>query len=68
MDARKKIETDGYIVLPNMLTEKECDQYRALLDKSYDIYAPKYASNSTITGHGLDDNNQLNSGVLVSIK
>jgi ectoine hydroxylase-related dioxygenase (phytanoyl-CoA dioxygenase family) len=55
VDVQKKIETDGYIVLPNMLTEKECDQYKALLDKSYEMYGPKYAGNSTTAGHGLDD-------------
>jgi len=55
MNVRKKIETDGYIVLPNMLTEKDCDQYKTLLDKSYEIYGTKYAGNSKAAGHGLDD-------------
>ena len=36
MDFRKEIEEKGYTVLSNLITEKECNQYKALLDENYE--------------------------------
>ncbi len=55
MDFRKAIDTEGYIVLPNLITEQDCNHYKALLEENYEIYAPKYAGNSAPAGHGLDN-------------
>ena len=55
MDYRKQIEKDGYIVLPNLISEKTCNHFKALLEDNHEIYAPKYAGNTETTGHGLDN-------------
>ena len=55
MDFREEIEEKGYVVLPDLITEKACDQYKVLLEDQYEIYAPNYAGNAEATGHGLDN-------------
>ena len=46
MDFREEIEEKGYVVLPDLITEKACDQYKVLLEDQYEIYAPNYAGNA----------------------
>jgi len=55
VDYRKAIETEGYIVLPNLITEADCNHYKDLLEKNHQMYAPNYAVNKVTAGHGLDD-------------
>ena len=47
MNIRKKeIEEKGYTVLSNLITEKECNHYKTLLENYYETFSPKYAGNS----------------------
>ena len=57
MDYRKEIEEKGFLVLPNLITEQECDHYKSVLDNNYEIFAPNYAggTGNTDTEHGLDN-------------
>ena len=57
MDYRKEIEEKGFLVLPNLITEQECDHYKSVLDNNYEIFAPNYAGGmgNTDTEHGLDN-------------
>ena len=55
MDYRKEIEDKGYVVLPNLLEEQECEAYKALLEKQYALYGYQYATNSESSSHGLDN-------------
>ena len=40
MDNRKEIEEKGFLVLPNLISEQECDHYKSILENNYEIYAP----------------------------
>ncbi len=55
MGFREQIEEKGYVILPDMLTEKACNNYKGLLNDNYEFYAPKYSGNTEATGHGLED-------------
>ena len=55
MDFRTEIEEKGYIVLPDLISEKACNDYKALLEANYEIYASRYAGNDGAAGHGLDN-------------
>lgn len=55
MNFRREIEEKGYTVLSNLITEKECNYYKTLLNENYEKFSRKYAGNSGAAGHGLDD-------------
>ena len=55
MDYRKEIEEKGFLVLPDLISEQDCDHYKSILENSYEIYAPNYAKNPGSDAHGLDN-------------
>ena len=55
MDLRSEIEREGYVVLPGLITEERCEQFREILEQNYEAYSPAYAGNTAASGHGLDD-------------
>lgn len=50
-----QIEENGYVVIENVISDKECEFFKNLLEKDYDKYAPKYAGLKTISNHSLDE-------------
>ena len=55
MDYRKEIEEKGFLVLPDLISNQDCDHYKSILDCNHEIYAPNYAKNSASDTHGLDN-------------
>ena len=55
MDYRKEIEEKGFLVLPDLISNHDCDHYKSILESNYEIYAPNYAKNSASGAHGLDN-------------
>ena len=55
MDYRKEIEEKGFLVLPDLISNQDCDHYKSILESNYEIYAPNYAKNSASGAHGLDN-------------
>jgi ectoine hydroxylase-related dioxygenase (phytanoyl-CoA dioxygenase family) len=55
MDIKKHFDEFGYMVLPNLISEEECDKYKGLLENNYSNYNSLYAGNESTTGHGLDN-------------
>ena len=43
MDYRKEIEEKGFLVLPDLISNHDCDHYKSILESNYEIYAPNYA-------------------------
>ncbi len=58
LGTKEKINKDGYIVLPDLITSEECDFYKTELERCYNEYAPKYAGSQNSTGHGLENKSQ----------
>jgi ectoine hydroxylase-related dioxygenase (phytanoyl-CoA dioxygenase family) len=58
LEAKSKIEKDGFIVLHDLLTAEECDFYKSELEANYNQYASMYAGAQTNTGHGLENKSQ----------
>lgn len=53
MNTSKLIEnlrTDGYALLPDLITPEECDAYKQLLEKDYEAYAELYEGASSKEG------------------
>ena len=42
----KLLEKNGFVLIPNLLSEKKCEIFKEMLNKSYEKYAPKYANNN----------------------
>jgi len=40
----KDIETKGYVLIPGMLSNAECERYKLILEKNYKKYYSKYAN------------------------
>ena len=55
MDYRKEIEEKGFLVLPDLISNHDCDHYKSILESNYETYAPNYAKNSASGAHGLDN-------------
>jgi ectoine hydroxylase-related dioxygenase (phytanoyl-CoA dioxygenase family) len=55
MSIKSQIEENGYVFLPNLIPEAECDTYKQLLEENVVSYASLYAGNTNATSHGLDD-------------
>ncbi|WP_315981289.1 hypothetical protein [Aliamphritea spongicola] len=60
----QSIIKDGYALIPDVLTEEECDIYVKLLERDYKQYADHYQS-SGATVHGL--NNKCNEKVVYNM-
>lgn len=41
-DYNQQLDTNGYVVLPSLLTDEECDHYKALLESDCESYANLY--------------------------
>jgi len=41
-DCIKKIESNGYVVLKNVISKKECEKFKSLLEDYYKKYSKKY--------------------------
>jgi ectoine hydroxylase-related dioxygenase (phytanoyl-CoA dioxygenase family) len=52
--AVKSIKENGYVLLENILSGKECELYKSLLDRDYKKYSVHYAGSSP-TEHSLND-------------
>jgi ectoine hydroxylase-related dioxygenase (phytanoyl-CoA dioxygenase family) len=52
---RQKIEDDGYIVLPNLISDAECDKYKEILENNYAKYSSHYVTAGNKSDHGLAD-------------
>ncbi len=63
-EAIKSIKQNGYVLLENILSGKECDMYKSLLNRDYEKYSAKYAG-SNITEHGL--NNKSNERIVYNL-
>jgi ectoine hydroxylase-related dioxygenase (phytanoyl-CoA dioxygenase family) len=48
------IRTNGYAIIPSLLTDKECDIYKKDLEKNFTLYRSHYAT-STSSDSGLSD-------------
>jgi ectoine hydroxylase-related dioxygenase (phytanoyl-CoA dioxygenase family) len=46
-----QIKTKGYVVIPKMLTSKQCEKYKKLLEDIYKKYSKNYANNKSKAGH-----------------
>jgi len=49
-----QIKTKGYVVIPNMLSAKECENYKKILEDTYKKYSKNYANNKS-NARGLSD-------------
>ena len=43
MDYRKEIEEKGFLILPDLISNQDCNHYKSILESNYEIYAPSYA-------------------------
>lgn len=50
---KEQIKELGYAIIPNVLTEQECLEYKKKLEDLYGSYVDKYFS-SVVSSHGLD--------------
>lgn len=55
MNIKQQFDELGYMVIPNLISEDECEQYKNLLENDYQKYSSKYANNISNTAHGLDN-------------
>ena len=55
MDIKKQFDELGYMVIPELISPEECEQYKSLLERDYERYSPLYAGNNGGTAHGLDN-------------
>ena len=55
LEMGKEIEEKGFMVLPDLISNHDCDHYKSILESNYEIYAPNYAKNSASGAHGLDN-------------
>ena len=38
----------GYAIIPNVISDKECEKYKKLLEKSYNEYSGKYIKSNKL--------------------
>lgn len=48
-------EKNGYVIIPNVLTEEQCEEYKRISEVAYQKYSPLYATNKKKTEHGIDN-------------
>jgi len=46
----EKIHSDGYVVIPNLISPIECESYKELLEENYRDYADLYCGSSIVEG------------------
>lgn len=54
LEQRKQLEEEGYCIIPNVLTDSECNKYVDLLNRDYDKWSQFYKT-SKATSHSLND-------------
>ena len=45
-----QIIKNGYTIIPNIISDSECEKYKKLLEKTYDKYSDKYINSKKIGG------------------
>ena len=55
MDLINKFNEDGYIVIPNLISEHEIKNYKKMLESYHEKYSPHYPHGFKKTSHGLND-------------
>lgn len=55
MDYKKQLDELGYVVLPDLISPEECEQYKALLERDYEKYKEAYYFEDVQSNHGLSD-------------
>jgi ectoine hydroxylase-related dioxygenase (phytanoyl-CoA dioxygenase family) len=50
----EKLNSEGYVVLENVLSQKECDHFISLLEECVQTYTPLHAGENSDSKHGLD--------------
>lgn len=55
MDLINKFNEDGYIVIPNLISEHEIKNYKKMLESYHKKYSPHYPHGFKKTSHGLND-------------
>jgi ectoine hydroxylase-related dioxygenase (phytanoyl-CoA dioxygenase family) len=45
-----KVNSDGFAVIPNLISANDCDSYKKLLEKDYSEYAGLYCDSNSVTG------------------
>ncbi len=56
-DILKEFNENGYVLIDNVLTEKECESYVKMLERDNEKYSPYYVG-STNTEHGLNNKSE----------
>jgi len=62
---KQQLTNDGYVILANVLSNEECNNYKLLLEECYEKYSDKHANNSTKSEHGLD--NKVNEKIVYNL-
>ena len=39
-----KVNKNGYIVLPNLISQNKCEKFKKILNKNYEMYKDNYCS------------------------
>ena len=52
---KQQLTKDGYVVLENVLSAQECENYIHILEKCCKEYTPHYANIQKKSDHGLDN-------------
>lgn len=55
MDTIKKFNDQGFMVIPDLISSTEADEFKKMLEDDYKKYSPHYPSNFKKTSHGLND-------------
>lgn len=55
-DLIKSFNEDGFLVIEDVLTENECENYKSMLERDYKKFSPYYVD-SLKTDHGLNNKN-----------
>ena len=43
-----QIIKNGYTIIPNIISDSECEKYKKLLEKTYDKYSDKYINSKKL--------------------
>jgi len=54
-DKKLQIANEGYTIIENILSQKECDHYIQILEECYDKFYSKYAQPYSRSKHGLEN-------------
>ena len=43
-----QIIKNGYVIIPNVISHRECEKYKKLLEKTYNKYSDKYIKSNEV--------------------